>query len=159
MNIQWLGLIEYGGGRRPLRPNPALGPALASLSLLCPVYSIPTIKIATENQDLLPDGRHLVEITSIEEGTSEHQNVPFFAARMESADGFVSQRFYNSPAGHPIILSLYAAVGIQPHDGKALDTKNLISKHLLVEVSGHSYTDPATSNERTIRQATGFRAA
>ena len=119
------------------------------------------MKIATENQDkgFLPDGRHLVEITGIEEGTSEHQNVPFFAARMESADGFVSQRFYNSLAGHPIILSLYAAVGIQPHDGKDLDTEELVGKHLSVEVSGHSYTDPTTGNERSIRQATGFRAA
>lgn len=119
------------------------------------------MKIAVENEEkgFLPDGRHVVEITAIEEGTSEHQNVPFFAARLESADGFVSQRFYNSPAGHPIILSLYSAVGIQPHDGKDLDTKELVGKHLSVEVSDHSYTDPATGNERTIRQATGFRAA
>ncbi|MGI4886317.1 MAG: hypothetical protein ACRYFR_15280 [Janthinobacterium lividum] len=119
------------------------------------------MKIATDKADkgFLPDGRHLVEITSIEEGTSEHQNVPFFAARMENDEGFVTQRFYNSPAGHPIILSLYSAVGIQPHDGKDLDTKELVGKHLSVEVSDHSYADPATGNERTIRQATGFRAA
>jgi hypothetical protein len=120
------------------------------------------MKIAVEkgeNKGFLPDGRHTVTITSIEEGTSEHQNVPFFAAHMENEDGFVTQRFYNSPAGHPIILSLYSAVGIKPQEGKDLDTKQLIGKHLSVEVSDHTYADPASGNERSIRQATGFRAA
>ena len=120
------------------------------------------MKISVEkgqDKGFLPDGRHTVTITSIEEGVSEHQNVPFFAAHMESEEGYVDQRFYNSPAGHPIILSLYSAVGIQAQEGKDLDTKQLIGKHLSVEVSDHSYADPATGNERTIRQATGFRAA
>ncbi len=120
------------------------------------------MKISVEkgqDKGFLPDGRHTVTITSIEEGVSEHQNVPFFAAHMESEAGYVDQRFYNSPAGHPIILSLYSAVGIQAQEGKELDTKQLIGKHLSVEVSDHSYADPATGNERTIRQATGFRAA
>lgn len=112
-----------------------------------------------EDKGFLPDGRYTVEITAIEEGVSEHQQVPFFAARMESEEGFVTQRFYNSEAGHPIILQLYAAVGIKPEAGKALDTKQLIGKHLSVEVGDHSYADPATGNERSIRQATGFRAA
>lgn len=112
-----------------------------------------------QEKGFLPNGRHTVTITDIEEGTSEHQSVPFFAARLESEDGFVSQRFYNSPAGHPIILSLYSAVGIKAEPGQDLDTKQLIGKHLSVEVSDHSYADPATGNERTIRQATGFRAA
>lgn len=120
------------------------------------------MKISVEKgqeKGFLPDGRQTVTITSIEEGVSEHQNVPFFAAHMENEQGYVDQRFYNSPAGHPIILSLYSAVGIQPQEGKDLDTKQLIGKHLSVEVSDHSYADPATGNERTIRQATGFRAA
>ena len=120
------------------------------------------MKISVEkgqDKGFLPDGRHLVTITAIEEGKSEHQGVPFFAAHMESADGFVTQRFYDSPAGHPIILSLYSAVGIHAEAGKDLDTKQLIGKHLSVEVSDHSYADAATGNERTIRQATGFRAA
>ncbi|MGI4740915.1 MAG: hypothetical protein ACRYG7_37585 [Janthinobacterium lividum] len=112
-----------------------------------------------QDKGFLPDGRHLVTITSIEEGVSEHQQVPFFAAHMENEDGFVTQRFYNSPAGHPIILSLYSAVGITPEAGKDLDTKQLVGKHLSVEVSDHSYADPASGNERSIRQATGFRAA
>lgn len=112
-----------------------------------------------QDKGFLPDGRHTVEITDIEEGVSEHQQVPFFAARMENEDGFVSQRFYNSPAGHPIILQLYAAAGIKPQEGKDLDTKQLIGKRLSVEVGDHSYADPATGNERNIRQATGFRGA
>ena len=112
-----------------------------------------------QDKGFLPDGRHTVEITDIEEGVSEHQQVPFFAARLENEDGFVSQRFYNSPAGHPIILQLYAAAGIKPEEGKALDTKQLLGKRLSVEVGDHSYADPATGNERNIRQATGFRAA
>jgi hypothetical protein len=78
---------------------------------------------------------------------------------MENEDGFVSQRFYNSEAGHPIILQLYSAVGIRPEEGKDLDTKQLIGRQLSIEVGDHSYADPATGNERSIRQATGFRAA
>lgn len=112
-----------------------------------------------QDKGFLPDGRHLVTITSIEEGVSEHQQVPFFAAHLENEEGYVTQRFYNSPAGHPIILSLYAAVGIKPEAGKDLDTKQLVGKHLSVEVSDHHYADPATGDERSIRQATGFRAA
>ncbi|OGX81723.1 hypothetical protein [Hymenobacter glacialis] len=113
---------------------------------------------AGQDKGFLPDGRHTVEITAIEEGSSEHQNVPFFAARMESEDGYVSQRFYNSEAGHPIILQLYSAVGIKPEEGKDLDTKQLIGKRLSVEVSDHSYADPVSGNERSVRQATGFKA-
>ena len=120
------------------------------------------MKISVEkgpNKGFLPDGRHTVEITDMEEGVSEHQQVPFFAARMESENGFVSQRFYNSEAGHPIILQLYAAADIKPEGGKDLDTKQLIGRRLSVEVGDHSYADAATGNERSIRQASGFRAA
>jgi hypothetical protein len=110
-----------------------------------------------QDKAFLPDGRHTVEITDIEEGTSEHQNVPFFAVRFENEEGFVSQRFYNSPAGLPIILGLYEAVGIQPEEGKDLDTKQLLGKQVSIEVGDRSYTDPATGNERTLRQASGFQ--
>jgi hypothetical protein len=85
--------------------------------------------------------------------------VPFFAARMENEDGFVLQRFYNSDAGHPIILQLYSTVGIKPEAGKDLDTKQLVGRLLSVEVGGHTYADAATGNERSVRQATGFRTA
>jgi hypothetical protein len=119
------------------------------------------MKIQVDNQEkgFLPDGRHTVEITDIEEGISEHQQVPFFAARMENEDGFVTQRFYNSPAGKPIILSLYSAVGIKPEGDHDLDTKQLIGKRLSVEVSDHTYNEPNSGQERSIRQATGFRSA
>ena len=109
-----------------------------------------------EAKGFLPDGRHTVTITRIDEGVSEHQNVPYFAAHMESEDGYVDQRFYNSPAGHPIILSLYAAVGIKPEEGKDLDTKQLIGKTMTIEVGDRSYNDPETGNERTLKQALNF---
>ena len=69
------------------------------------------------------------------------------------------KRFYNSEAGHPIILQLYSAVGIHPGKGKDLDTKPLIGKRLSVEVSDQTYPDQATGAERSVRQATGFKAA
>jgi hypothetical protein len=112
-----------------------------------------------QEKGFLPDGRHVVEITDIQEGTSEHQHVPFFAARMENEDGFVTQRFYTSPAAMPILLSLYSAVGIHAEGGKELDTKQLLGKKLSIEVSDHTYTEPATGAERTIKQATAFRVA
>ncbi|TGD77952.1 hypothetical protein [Hymenobacter wooponensis] len=120
------------------------------------------MKISVEKgqeKGFLPDGRHTVEITDIQEGQSEHQNVPFFAARMENEEGFVTQRFYTSQAAMPILLSLYAAVGIHPEAGKDLDTKQLLGKRVSVEIGEHSYPDPATGNERSIKQATGFRTA
>jgi hypothetical protein len=101
----------------------------------------------------------VVEITDIQEGTSEHQQVPFFAARLENEDGFVTQRFYTSAAAMPILLSLYSAVGSQAEGGKDLDTKQLRGKKLSIEVSDHSYAEPSSGAERTIKQATGFRAA
>ena len=101
-------------------------------------------KFPGPEKEFLLDGRHTVEITAIEEGTSGHQNVPFFATRTENEAGFVSQRFYNSDAGHPIILQLYSAVGIKPEAGKDLDTKQLAGKRLSVEVSDHTYADAAT---------------
>jgi hypothetical protein len=113
---------------------------------------------AGQDKPLLPDGQHTVEITDIQEGTSEHQNVPFFAARMENEDGFVTQRFYTSEKAMPILLSLYAAVGIQPEAGKDLDTKQLLGKKLSVEVGEHHYDSPATGNDRTIKQAGNFQA-
>ncbi|RPD49344.1 hypothetical protein DNI29_00645 [Hymenobacter sediminis] len=114
---------------------------------------------AGQEKGFLPDGRHTVEITDIQEGTSEHQNVPFFAARMENEEGFITQRFYTSPNAMPILLSLYTAVGIQPEAGKDLDTKQLLGKRVSIEVGEHSYADPATGNERSIKQASGFRTA
>lgn len=50
-------------------------------------------------------------------------------------------------------------MGIKSGAGKDLDTKQLIGKFLSVEVSGHTYADAATGNERSVRQATGFRTA
>ncbi len=85
--------------------------------------------------------------------------MPFFAARMENEDGFVTQRFYTSAAAMPILLSLYSAVGIHAEEGKDLDTKQLLGKKLSIEVSDHTYAEPTSGNERTIKQATGFRAA
>ena len=46
-----------------------------------------------------------------------------------------------------------------PEAGKDLDTKQLIGKRLSVEVSDHSYPDQAVGTERSVRQATGFKAA
>lgn len=111
-----------------------------------------------EAKPFLADGRHSVEITDIEEGNSEHQGIPFFAVRFENEEGFVLQRFYDSAAGKPIIIGLYEAAGIKPQEGKDLDTKQLIGKKLSVEVGDRTYQDPATGNERTLRQASDFQA-
>ena len=110
-----------------------------------------------QEKAFLPDGRHTVEITDIEEGNSENQNIPFFAARMENEDGFVTQRFYLSDAGMPVIMGLYESVGIEPQAGKDLDTKQLIGKQLSIEVGDYTYADPNTGSERTLRQASHFQ--
>lgn len=117
------------------------------------------MKIAVEkgqDKSLLADGRQTVTITHVDEGTSENKGIPFFAARFENEEGYISQRFYQSPAGMSSIVSLFERVGIPVEEGKDLDTKQLVGKELTIEVGERSYTDPETHNERTLKQAMDF---
>lgn len=115
------------------------------------------ISVEKDARPFLPDGAHVVEITDIEEGTSEFKEVPFFAVRFENEQGFISQRFYTSEKAMPITLGLFQAAGV-PVEGKDLDTKQLMGKKLRIEVGERSYEAPDTGNERTIKQAYGFQA-
>ena len=118
------------------------------------------MKIAVEKgQDkaFLPDGRHVVTITHIDEGTSEYKGVPFFAVRFENEEGFVNQRFYLSPGGMPIIMALCEAVGIEPKQGEDIDTKQLVNKEVSIEVGDYTYNNPEDGNERTLKQASNFQ--
>ena len=117
------------------------------------------MKIAIEkgqDKPLLADGKQTVTITSIEEGTSENKGVPFFAARFENEDGYVSHRFYQSKAGMSNIVGLFEQAGIDVKEGAELDTKQLIGKQVEIEVGERSYVDPETGNERTLKQAMNF---
>ena len=111
-----------------------------------------------QEKSFLPDGRHTVEITHIDEGKSEYKGIPFFACRLENEDGFVSQRFYTSAAGMPIIMDLFRAVGIEVVPGKELDTSKLVGKKLSIDVGDYTYNDPESGNERTLKQASHFGA-
>ena len=111
------------------------------------------------DKPFLPDGRHLVEITHIDEGTSEHKGVPFFACRFENENGFVVQRFYNSKAGMPIVASLFEAVNMSLEEGSTINTEKLIGKRLFITVEERTYEIPQSDNERTLKQATGFQSA
>ena len=118
------------------------------------------MKIEVENEKpFLSDGRHVVEITHIDEGTSEYKEVPFFAVRFENEDGFITQRFYTSPNALPITLGLFQAAGVPLDEGKNVDTKQLMGKRLSIEVGERSYEAPDTGNERTLKQAYGFQKA
>ncbi|GAB3318346.1 hypothetical protein GCM10027299_09740 [Larkinella ripae] len=120
------------------------------------------MKIAIEegqDKTVLEDGSQTVTITQIEEGVSEHKKIPFFAVRFENEDGYVSQRFYQSPAGMPAIIKLFDMAGIDAQAGKELDTKLLEGKQLTIEVGERSYTDPENQNERTLKQAVNFLAS
>lgn len=113
------------------------------------------MKINVQEKPRLRDGRHVVTITEVTDGKSEYKNVPFFAARMETEEGFVEQRFYDTEPGQPIIAELLRAVRIT--DGK-LDTEQLVGKQLSVVVGERSYSDPETGAEKTITEASDFRA-
>lgn len=120
------------------------------------------MKIAVEagqDKSLLPDGPQQVTITHIDEGSSEHKGIPFFAVRFENDNGYVSHRFYQSPAGMPAIVGLFEMAGIDAKEGKDLDTKQLMGKTMTIEVGDRSYNDPATGNERTLKQAVNFLAS
>ena len=120
------------------------------------------MKIAVEkgqDKPLLEDGPQTVTITHIEEGSSEYKGIPFFAVRFENEDGYVSHRFYQSPAGMPAIIGLFKMAGIDAQPDKDLDTKQLMGKEVEIEVGERSYTDPESHNERTLKQAVNFLAS
>ena len=112
------------------------------------------MKLKIEEKPFLPNGRHVVEITQIEEGKSENKDIPFINCRLENEEGFVNQRFYLSEPGQPILASFLKAVGI---DKKEVDSKELKGKTLSVEVEERSYED-SDGKEKTIKQATHFEA-
>lgn len=112
-----------------------------------------------ENKPFLPDGRHLVEITHIDEGISEHKGVPFFACRFENENGFIIQRFYNSKAGMPIIAGLFEAAGMPLEEKSTINTEKLMGKKLFITVEERTYEIPDSDNERTLKQASSFQHA
>lgn len=111
------------------------------------------------DKTFLPDGKHLVEIVNVEEGVSEHKNVPFFACRFENEQGFIMQRFYNSPPGMPVIMKLFQAVDIPVEEGADVDTNQLLHKKLYITVGERTYNEPESGNERTLKQAIDFEKA
>lgn len=112
------------------------------------------MKLIIDEKPFLPDGRHVVQITEVEEGRSENKEVPFINCRLENEDGFVNQRFYLSEPGQPILASFLKAVGIEKAE---VDSKELKGKTLSVEVEERSYED-ADGKEKTIKQATHFES-
>lgn len=113
------------------------------------------MKVNIKEKPYLPEGRHTVKITEIEEGKSEHKDIPFFNCRLENEEGFINQRFYLSEPGEPFLAEFFRAVGIE---GEKADTKQLKGKTLSIEVEERTYEDP-NGNKKTIKQGTNFRAA
>ena len=109
------------------------------------------------DKPFLPDGRHEVEITNIDEGKSEYKGVPFIACRFENEDGFVNQRFYVSSGGMPILMELCQATGVETGGKDQLDTNQLKGKKVSIEVGDYTYNDPETGSERTLKQASAFQ--
>jgi hypothetical protein len=117
------------------------------------------MKIAIDegmDKPLLADGSQSVTITRVDDGTSENKGVPFFAVRFENEQGYVSHRFYTSPAGMPAIVMLFQQANVPVKAHTELDTSKLIGKKLTIDVGERHYTDPETGNERTLKQAMNF---
>ena len=110
------------------------------------------MKLKIEEKPFLPEGRHIVTVTEVEEGKSENKDIPFINCRLENEEGFVNQRFYLSEPGQPILASFLKALGIEKTE---LDTKELKGKSLSVEVGERSYED-AEGKGKTIKQASHF---
>ncbi len=79
--------------------------------------------------------------------------MPSFNVRFEKEDGFVNHRFYESEPGQPIIAGFLKAPGLK---GKEVDTQELISKRVSLEVEETSYADPQSGQEKTIKQSRDF---
>lgn len=115
-----------------------------------------SMKINAEEKPFLPNGRHTVTITDVEEGKSEHKGVPFFNVRFENEDGFVNHRFYDSEPGQPIIAEFLKALG---HQGQTVDAKDIVGNKISLEVEERSYPDPESDKQKTVKQAKDFRTA
>lgn len=89
------------------------------------------MKLHINEKPFLPEGRHIVKITEVEEGKSEHKDIPFFNCRLENEDGFINQRFYLSEAGKPFLAAFLKALDM---DTKSTDTKELKGKTISVKV-------------------------
>lgn len=125
---------------------------LANHALLIPKSRLMKLKI--DEKPYLPNGRHIVKITEVEEGRSENKDVPFINCRLENDEGFVNQRFYLSEPGQPILAAFLKAVGIEKAE---VDSKELKGKTLSVEVEERTYEDP-DGKEKTIKQTTHFES-
>lgn len=113
------------------------------------------MKVNIHEKPYLPEGRHIVKVTEVEEGKSEHKDIPFLNLRLENEEGFINQRFYLSEPGEPFLAAFLKAVGLE---GKEVDSKQLKGKVLSVEVEERTYEDP-DGKEKTIKQGTNFKAA
>lgn len=113
------------------------------------------MKLNIHEKPYLPEGRHVVKITEVEDGRSENKDVPFINCRFENEDGFINQRFYLNEPGQPILAAFLKAVGINKTE---VDSKELKGKSLSVEVEERTYED-AGGKEKTIKQATHFKEA
>lgn len=112
-----------------------------------------------EGKPYLNNGRHVVEITEVEDGKSEHKGVPFFSCRFENDEGFINSRFYYTEPGMPIIIDLFKNVGVKVEEGKELNTKELLNKKVSIQVEDRNYSDPNTGQDKTIKQASHFQPA
>lgn len=108
------------------------------------------------DKPFLSNGRHVVEITDVQEGKSEHKGVPFFNCRFENEEGFVNTRFYDTEPGMPAIVDLFKTAGIEVKEGIQINTEDLLGKKLSIMVSDRTYTDPG-GKEKTIKVATEFK--
>ncbi|PRY10187.1 hypothetical protein CLV24_115104 [Pontibacter ummariensis] len=113
------------------------------------------MKLNVHEKPYLPEGRHVVKITEVDEGRSENKDVPFINCRFENEDGFINQRFYLSEPGQPILAAFLKAAGIEKTE---VDSKELKGKVLSIEVEERSYED-AEGKEKKIKQATHFEEA
>ena len=112
------------------------------------------MKVNIHEKPYLSEGRHRVKITEVEDGMSEHKDIPFFNCRLENEDGFINQRFYLSEPGEPFLAAFFKAVGLEKQD--EVDTKQLKGKVLSVEVEERTYEDQ-DGDRKTIKQATNFQ--
>ena len=113
------------------------------------------MKVNINEKPYLPEGRHTVKITEVEDSKSEHKDIPFINCRLENEEGFINQRLYLSEPGEPFLAAFLKAVGLE---GEEIDSKQLKGKTLSVEVEERTYEDP-NGKQKTVKQGTHFKPA
>ncbi|MDO1451693.1 hypothetical protein Q0590_35800 [Rhodocytophaga aerolata] len=103
----------------------------------------------------LPEGKHLVSITSVEEGKTR-TNHSYFQCVFENEHGQIQAWFYPTEKGIKAVVRLFTAAGLEVRSGAVLQTERLLGTKLYIWVKKDTFFDKEKGQERTYHMVSRF---